>query len=79
MERLVRSCTPDGMMDLLNHDAANWDATPFHDNYFQEDLDTEAGAPSQFVKYAAERAITPEFCIQNLNPGKIFSPDLNNN
>ena len=63
VEHLVRSATPEGMMDLLEEDAANSEATPLHDAHFQNCLDTEEGTPSQFVKWVAEMAIKAD-----LNP-----------
>ena len=61
------------MMDLLERDAANWDATPLHDNLFMDNVDTEEGCPSQFVKYVAEMAIEREPDVHSLSPGKNFN------
>ena len=57
------------MMDLLERDAANWNATPLHDDYFRNNDLTDAGAPSQFVKWASEMAIESDFNINKIEPG----------
>ena len=72
IEDRIRSCTPDGMMDLMILDATVWNAFTMHDNHFEPNDESEAENPNEFVKWAVEMAIPPEFDIKSIEKGNKF-------
>lgn len=59
------------MLDLMNLNAASWDATPIHDLYFEDDLELdESVRPSQFAKWLIEKDNNVN--VNEASPGEFF-------